>query len=104
MTKDKTVAGKHIGFDHPDGSVKVYVEIIFLPSIKGCAAWFDSPARPVRYEQGFLSHPRLPVRDDVSLIRSGLLVLLRTVLERSSWAETRWTSELPALHRQGQVI
>ena len=44
MTKDETVAGKPIGFDHPDGSVKVYVEIIFLSSIKGCAAWFDSPA------------------------------------------------------------
>ena len=65
MTKDKTVAGKHIGFDHPDGSVKVYVEIIFLSSIKGCASWFDSPARPVRYEQGFLYHLRLPVRDGV---------------------------------------
>ena len=50
MTKHKTVAGKPIGFDHPDGSVKVYVEIIFLSSIKGYAAWFDSPARPVRYE------------------------------------------------------
>ena len=69
MMKDKTVAGKPIGLDHPDGSGKVYVEIIFLSSIKGCAAWFDSPARPVRDEQGFLYLQRLPVRDDVGTLQ-----------------------------------
>ena len=37
------------------------------------------------------------------LSRCGVLVILRTVQERSSWAETRWTSELLALHRHGEV-
>ena len=63
------MAGKPIGFDHPDGSVKVYVEIIFLSSSKGCAAWFDSPACPVREEHCFLYLQRLPVRDDVGTLQ-----------------------------------
>ena len=65
MKKDKTVAEKHIGFDHPDGWMKVYFGIIFLSSINGCVSWSDSPARPDHYEQGFLYHLQLLVRDDV---------------------------------------
>ena len=104
MMKDKTVAGKPVGLDHPDGSGKVYVEIIFLSSIKGCAAWFDSPARPVREERGslYISND-CPYAMMSVLSRYGVLVILWTVQERSSWAETRWTSEPLALHRHGEV-
>ena len=43
------------------------------------------------------SNPRPPISDDVPLNSSEAVYQLRTLLELSSWAETRSTIELPAL-------